>query len=274
VAKRIGANRKRQIKGRRIPQSRRRAGVARWSGLVIAVGGIIAIAVTGVLAGVSRFDGWVSSSSFMKLKNIVIHGTEQVNDSTMLKSAGITAGMTLTNINPEVLRNAFLKNPWVEKVEVKKWFPGKLIVSVVERKPIVLVNLGSVYQMDRAGVLLPLPTGDFLDAPVVCGLADTVDQNRVRRITAKSLSRFTAFWDALERMNPAWQRQIAQIDLTKSAAIRITLAAHSTIIEIGTDDLNTKIDQVTKLLQVMKREGDRQPRLINLSYENMAFVQD
>lgn len=274
MAKRIGANRRRHMKSRGSQGSRSRAGFARWSGLVIAVAGIITIAVTGVLAGVSRFDGWVSGSSFMKLKNIVIHGTEQVNDSILLKSAGISAGMALTKINPQILKDAFLKNPWIEKVEVRKWFPGKLVVSIVERRPIVLVNLGSVYQMDRAGVLLPLPAGDFLDAPVVCGLTDTVDRNRVRRITAQSLARFTAFWDALERANPAWRRQVAQIDLTKPAAIRLTLAAHPAIIEIGTDKLPAKIEQVTRLLQTIKKEGDRQPRLINLSYENMAFVQD
>jgi cell division septal protein FtsQ len=263
---------KRKSTNKAAARAKRRSKSARpgWIVMALLIGSVAAYAV--VTRGVPRIKGLITSMGSMPIKSIIVQGTEQVNGDKVLTAAGIMAGVCIDHAQLDSLKNAFLKNPWVDKVEVSRW-AGKVMVSVVERKPIVLVSVGRVYQMDRGGVLLPLPAGEYLNAPIVCGLADTVDANGVRHIRRYQLEAFLAFWDALASQDPPWRRNLAQADFSRPGSVRITLEAHSAIIELGRDSYETKINQVSQLLETMRAERAPQPRTIDLRYENLAFVE-
>ncbi len=65
------------------------------------------------------------------------------------------------------------KNPWVEKVKVRRYFPHTLVIDISEREPIAVVNMGYLYYLDRNGeVFKPLTLGDRLDYPVLTGFTE------------------------------------------------------------------------------------------------------
>jgi cell division septal protein FtsQ len=241
-----------------------------WIVLSIMVG--LVAAYSAVTAGKPRLKQMVRSLLTTDVRSVVVKGTEQVNGDKMVSTAGIMAGVKIDRAKLDSLKSAFLRNPWVDKVNISRW-AGRVVVSVVERKPIVLVSVGKVFQMDRGGVLLPLPAGDYLHAPLVCGLPDTTGAEGVHRIRTAGLDAFLDFWDALSRQDPPWRGSLAQIDFTAPHAIRLTLEAHSTVIEIGRDNVETKISQVSQMLDRLHRENGPQPRVVNLRYENLAFVE-
>jgi cell division septal protein FtsQ len=241
-----------------------------WVVLALLLGSVVAYAA--MTSGKPLLKEAIRAVCSTSIRNVVVKGTEQVNGSTIVSAAGIMAGISIDRARLDSLKNAFLRNPWVDRVNISRW-AGNLVVSVVERKPIVLVSAGHVYQMDRAGVLLPLSSGEYLNAPVVCGLADTIDNNQVHRIRRAGLEEFLTFWDALASQDPPWRRTLAQIDFTAMRTIRLTLAAHTTVIEIGRDHAEAKISQISQMLERLRRENDPQPRIINLRYENLAFVE-
>lgn len=79
-------------------------------------------------------------------------------------------GDNLLLVSPRAIEAALKKNARVEAVRVAR-YPGKVQVSVVERRTFVLVNAGGLLEVDRDGtVLTPLRRGLIADRPVVTGL--------------------------------------------------------------------------------------------------------
>jgi cell division septal protein FtsQ len=79
-------------------------------------------------------------------------------------------GDNLLLVSPAKIEAALKKNARVETVHVVR-YPGKVQVSVVERRTFVLVNAGGLLEVDSDGtVLTPLRRGLIADRPVVTGL--------------------------------------------------------------------------------------------------------
>jgi cell division septal protein FtsQ len=65
------------------------------------------------------------------------------------------------------------KNPWVETVHIRRFFPDGLSISITERAPLAIVNMGYIYYLDaRGNVFKVLNKGDRLDYPVVTGFSE------------------------------------------------------------------------------------------------------
>jgi cell division septal protein FtsQ len=63
------------------------------------------------------------------------------------------------------------KNPWAEKVKVRRYFPHTLAIEISEREPVAIVNMGYLYYLDKKGeIFKPLNEGDRLDYPVLTGI--------------------------------------------------------------------------------------------------------
>ncbi len=83
----------------------------------------------------------------------------------------VREGDNLLLISPEAIADALRKNARVEAVRVTRT-PGRLAVRVTERRTFVLVNTGTLLEVDAEGtVLTPLRRGLIPDRPVVTGLA-------------------------------------------------------------------------------------------------------
>lgn len=79
-------------------------------------------------------------------------------------------GDNLLLVSPRKIEAALKKNARVEAVRVAR-YPGKVQVSVVERRTFVLVNANGLLEVDPNGtVLTPLRRGLIADRPVVTGL--------------------------------------------------------------------------------------------------------
>jgi cell division septal protein FtsQ len=79
-------------------------------------------------------------------------------------------GDNLLLVSPATIEAALKKNARVDAVRVAR-YPGKVLVTVVERRTFVLVNSGGLLEVDSDGtVLTPLRRGLIADRPVVTGL--------------------------------------------------------------------------------------------------------
>ena len=79
-------------------------------------------------------------------------------------------GDNLLLVSSSKIEAALKLNARVESVRVAR-YPGKVQVSVVERRTFVLVNAGGLLEVDQDGtVLTPLRRGLIADRPVVTGL--------------------------------------------------------------------------------------------------------
>jgi cell division protein FtsQ len=79
-------------------------------------------------------------SSFFAVEEISIKGVDKVPVEDIRAATGIKEGMNIWKISPPVLRNRILLIPRIAGVDVKRELPDKLIITVEEKQPVVMIS--------------------------------------------------------------------------------------------------------------------------------------
>jgi|GEM_PF-5601395 len=133
--------------------------LALWNGLAILIVGGFLILRYGVLEHMfntsqqflieySHFLGWNSH-------HLIIEGRKTLSEKDLQDTIQFNTSEPLASINIEQIYTRIKKNPWINKVCVKKIYPNTLYIKIEERKPYccILQKNRSVV-VDRSGVIL------------------------------------------------------------------------------------------------------------------------
>lgn len=86
-------------------------------------------------------------------------------------------------------RRRLLAVDWVEDASISRLWPNRLLVRVIERKPVAFVNMpnGQYLLIDSAGVFLSAPPKVRFNLPVLSGITEEQDETeRSARVGAMS----------------------------------------------------------------------------------------
>ncbi|MBD3314690.1 MAG: FtsQ-type POTRA domain-containing protein, partial [Chitinivibrionales bacterium] len=171
MAKRVGANHRRKAAGKRAKRARRKVG--RTIVKVVGALTLTALVLYAAKIGVQKAITMAARAELFKIDKVVVKGTDQLDDVQVLAEAAIDTGASMLRLKVSEVRERLCRNVRVSRVKIMRLPPGKVTVRITERKPIALVNLGAVYQVDADGVLLPLTRGLCANVPLFTGLRDT-----------------------------------------------------------------------------------------------------
>jgi cell division septal protein FtsQ len=113
---------------------------------------------------------------FRTEQNITVNGNHVVPKSRLFEALGFGNFETGSQLNAFRLnlareRQSLEDIPWIKSATVTRIFPGRLVVSIVERTPIAFANVGGhVELVDRDGMFLRMPSKTSFDFPVLYGL--------------------------------------------------------------------------------------------------------
>ena len=89
------------------------------------------------------FSTFISQNKFtinkFKIKEIKIENNEILEDQELIKTFSFLYGKNIIFLNSNKLKNKIGKNSFIEKIEIKKIFPDKLVIKVFEKKPIAIL---------------------------------------------------------------------------------------------------------------------------------------
>jgi cell division protein FtsQ len=111
------------------------------------------------------------------VEHINVTGFDRVDEAEALRAADIRRGRNILGVSTERAEAVIESNPYIEVATIVRILPDTVNVSVVERRPVVLVNMDGLFIMDEKGVLFKryVPE-DRLDIPVVTGLEEHRDK--------------------------------------------------------------------------------------------------
>lgn len=137
-------------------------------GLRISVfAGSVALAASGgVLLGQLLFD-----SDFFRIDSVRVENQQRVSEEEILSLSDIQLGVSIFDLDLELIGRKIEENPWIATASVARVFPRELVIRVSERVPQAVVSLDYLYYADAGGeVFKLLAPEDRLDYPVVTGL--------------------------------------------------------------------------------------------------------
>lgn len=104
---------------------------------------LVAVALAALIGAVGYF-GWLRDSSLVAVERVTVTGLA-TRDAAEMRAALVAAGrrMTTLHVREDELELALQRYPAVRGVEAAADFPDRLVVRVVERRPVATVSTSS-----------------------------------------------------------------------------------------------------------------------------------
>lgn len=136
---------------------------------------------------------------------------------------GERAPRDLVALDPARVRQRLLAHPRIERATVRRTWPRTVDVRVTERVPVLLVQHGTTWELDSAGVLLAPPEdGMVADAPLLSG-ASFERLIAGTRVATPAVRRGLAWARALGRPYPGLLPQVSEVNVASGSATTIVL---------------------------------------------------
>jgi hypothetical protein len=111
---------------------------------------------------------------------------------------------------------------WVERAYIERRLPQSLLVTVTERKPMALVDSGSLWAVDAQGLLLP-PSARLCgeDLPILSGIKVRAEDVGTTR-NAEALGNALDYLAFLRKEDPGLFADLSEVDVSKMGVLKAT----------------------------------------------------
>ena len=233
------------------------------------VGGVVAVSVVAVIS----YDvyGVLVRTTFLRLERIEIGPLKKLSRDEVIATAGVKPGDDMFSLRLRRIGGELAKNPWVEKVKVRRYFPHTLAIELTEREPVAVVNMGYLYYLDAKGeVFKPLHEGDRLDFPLVTGVSEE-DMARDPAGSREALQGTLRLVATLKGGGAFRLDDVSEIHYDKGFGYTLFTVHGGVPVRIGTGDFEAKLARLARIFPQLQ-EQMAQMEYIDLDYNDKIIV--
>ncbi len=227
------------------------------------VGGLIVLSLVGVVS--VELYGFLTRSTFLRLERIEVGHLKRLTRDEVVALAGVQAGDDMLALRLSRIGEQLAKNPWIEKVKVRRYFPHTLTIDIAEREPAAVVNMGYLYYLDTKGdIFKPLTEGDRLDYPVLTGFAEE-DMARDPNGFREGLQRALELIGLLKEGAALPLGDVSEIHYDKGFGFTIFTAQGGVPVRLGNGAFGDKLARLARIYR------DLQTQLTHLQYIDLDY---
>ncbi len=228
----------------------------------IVLGTLKLVAVLAGIAGaiaVGRLTrDYVRTSPAFAIATIELEGRARLEESEVLRAAGVSVGTNVFELAPEDVRARLERHPWIASAEVERRLPGTFRLRIVERTPSLVLALGpSLYLVDESGsVFKEVAPGDPVDLPIVSG----IERDRFLRERAWRTALLSEIDVLLDDWRAAglWRREpIAEIHVEADDGLVLHVGEDAMEVRLGRAPFLPKLRKLRRVLDRLQAESSR-----------------
>lgn len=228
----------------------------------IVLGTLKLVAVLACIAGaiaVGRLTrDYVRTSPAFAIATIELEGRARLEESEVLRAAGLAIGTNVFELAPEDVRARLERHPWIASAEVERRLPGTFRLRIVERTPSLVLALGpSLYLVDEGGsVFKEVAPGDPVDLPIVSG----IERERFLRERAWRTALLSEIDVLLDDWRAAglWRREpIAEIHVEADDGLVLHVGEDAMEVRLGRAPFLPKLRKLRRVLDRLDAESSR-----------------
>jgi cell division protein FtsQ len=211
------------------------------------------LAVSLVLMPVAAvLNGWIAGSRW-PMRHLAVTGEfHQVSEARVRAAVLPYVQNGFFAVDLDQARASLAKIAWVQKVDVRKRWPDRLEVSLVEYKP--LARWGASRMLSENGELFPAPMGLTARLPLFEG-------------PDARAAELMAFHSQVKPLFLGSGLQVTTIRLTPRSSWNLTLS-DGTEIEVGRGDPQQRLARFARMLPRLEKQDPRQLQRADLRYTN------
>ncbi len=249
--KKVRRNRRKQerkpLEVRKFLHRALRVGVTLFSTALLVVGGFFLVQL-------------LMASDMFRIDAIDVAGNTRLSREQIVLLSDIEPGVNTFSLDLGMIGHKIEENPWVKQARVQRIFPRQVKITLVERKPVAIINLGYLYYLDDHGEIFKvLDSSDQLDFPVVTGF----DYERAQQHEAEYaqlLKQIVTLIADLKQRQILNLAQISEIHRTAENGLTLLTMNGGVAIKLGWDHFARKIDRLEQIYAQL------QPKLPILDY--------
>ena len=213
----------------------------------------------------------IGSVTFFRLKNIEVSSAKRLNREEILALVGVETGQDMARMNLKRMGEQLAQNPWVETVRIHRYFPDRLSITIAEREPLAIVNMGFIYYLDRKGAVFKvLNQGDKLDYPVVTGFSEE-EMNSNPAGTREALKSTCELLGILREKGAFILADVSEIHYDKGYGFTLFTSSGSLPVKVGAGNFSAKVERLARIYRdIMAQHPSLQ--YIDLDYNDKIVV--
>jgi len=149
------------------------------------------------------FLGWnffyfVFNSKYCNIKEVIIKGNNYLSKDEVLSQSHINLGENIFRLDINQSIDFLKQEPWIKEAEIKRIIPNRIIISIEERRPSVIIGIEEGFFLaDKKGrILSTVNMEEDFKLPLITGLKD-------KQVMVGGFILDPEFNDALEVINSA-----------------------------------------------------------------------
>ncbi len=204
-----------------------------------------------------------------------VRGLRHVSESQVLMKVKNYEGESqpLFAFDLKGLRESIEQISWIKEAGVRRNFPDRLIIEVVERIPVAFVRLDrGTLLVDNEGIFLESTLGEasHLDLPVLQGMeepsnSDALDRNRRRLLAFKELLK------ELDANGAGLSKDLSEVYLSRPEELAIILNDETVLVKLGNSAVQGKFRRYLAIGRALKQQY---PGLdtVDMRFQNQIVV--
>ncbi|MCM0080202.1 FtsQ-type POTRA domain-containing protein [Geomonas sp. Red32] len=258
----------RQVAHNRVKKAPKQRKPVNWRPIITWLSrGIGAVAICGLLGfgGVKAYRT-VSRITPFRLETIEVSPTKKLSRDEVVAMAGIKPGDSMLAVRLKGVVERLSKNPWIERVQVRRYFPHTISIALTERSAAAVANVGCLYYLDAKGNLFKqLAEGDRLDYPLITGVAEE-DLEKDPSGSHEAFASALKLVDTLRKGKGFGMEDVSEIHYDKGYGFTLFTMAGGIPIKLGKGDFDEKLARFSTIYANLK------PQMQALDYIDLDYT--
>ncbi len=236
---------------------------------------VLSISFALLFTGMGVFLGYeaVEGSSYFNVRELSVSGSHTLDEKTIIKLIGPVLGSNIFQLDLKAIGEKLETHPWIKNVSARRQLPGKLIINIVERRPIAMADFGDIWLMDEQGALLQ-KAGKKRKAglPVLSGI--NMDKKKLKPGLFISHDKIESAFEAVRNLSGYklfGRNRIYGVDLSNPEYVEIIFDG----VDVRVIAPRTKWTDEAERLKVVDyilRKKERKARSIDLTFSDKVIV--
>jgi hypothetical protein len=187
-------------------------------------------------------------SELLCLNEINVRGNSVVPTSAILETADVNIGDNVTTLDLARIADDLTRLEWVESASLRRSYPDRLALTVVEREPVLMLADEQLWFVDRQGeVFKGVAPDEWTDLPVVTGIdmdSRAVDPDGCRETLRRALDVVEAFGES----RSFEQTDIGEFRVEREGLYRVHLVEQQVDLRLAEENYQLGLQRLDTLL--------------------------
>jgi len=200
-----------------------------------------------LLGGAGLAARQVFHSGFFAVAEIRVESSGQVGEEEIVALSDIRPGMNIFDLDLAMIGRKIEESPWIATARVDRVLPRQIVISVRERVPKAVINLGYLYYVDGDGEIFKvLDPEDSIDYPVISGI-DRRDLLEKPEESRRQLTQAMALLEDLAGRRVFALKDVSELNVDQVEGLTLYTVSGGIPVRLGHNHYSSKLDRLERI---------------------------